>query len=57
MQIGSLWMLGVGLVCAALVPAMEARAAAGAGFSGDVPVAIGFLVCFALAWRSTRTGR
>ena len=58
MQIGSRMMLGVGVVCAGLVPAMQARAAAGSGFSaGDLSAAIGLLVCFAVAWRSARTGR
>jgi hypothetical protein len=58
MQIGSRMMLGVGVVCAGLVPAMQARAAARGGFfAGDLSAAIGLLVCFGVAWRSTRVGR
>ena len=58
MQVGSWWMLGVRLVCAALAPALQARAAAAdARLAGDLPAAIGLLACFALAWRATGTGR
>ncbi len=57
MQIGTRMMLGVGVVCAGLAPAMQARAAAGIRFSGDLPAAIGMLVFFALSWRATRGRR
>jgi len=47
-------MLGVGLVCAWLAPAMRMRAAAGGSFPGDIAATIGLLVLFAFAWRATR---
>jgi hypothetical protein len=57
MQTGSRWLLGVGLVCAGLAPASQAHAAAGVAFAGDLPAAIGLVVCFALAWRATGVSR